>query len=64
MPGVDAAINGFESNTHQSFLGLATDWSSHHVVYSKPAPGSDTEDKVQQSPRYWGATDPAQPAGF
>lgn len=52
-PGVDAAINGFESNTHQSFLGLATDWSSHHVVYSKPAPGSDTEDKVQQSPRYW-----------
>ena len=52
-PGVDAAINGFESNTHQSFLGLATDWSSHHLVYSKPAPGSDAEDTVQQNPRYW-----------
>ena len=52
-PSVDAAINGFESNTHQSFLGLATDWSSHHVVYPKPEPESDIENTIQQDPRYW-----------
>jgi hypothetical protein len=47
------AISGYESAAHESFQGLATDWSSHHVVYSKPEPGSDTEDTVQQDPRYW-----------
>jgi len=49
----DDAITGYESAAHQSFQGLATDWSSQHVVFSKPAPGSDAEDKVQQDPRYW-----------
>ncbi len=49
----DDAITGYESAAHQSFQGIATDWSSHHVVYSKPAPGSDAENTVQQDPRYW-----------
>ena len=47
------AITGYESAAHQSFQGIATDWSSHHVVYSKPEPGSDAENTVQQDPRYW-----------
>ena len=49
----DSAISGYESAAHQSFQGIATDWSSHHVLYSKPAPGSDAEYKVQQDPGYW-----------
>src|SRR5271168_4745202 len=50
---LDDAINGYESATHQSFRGITTDWSSHHVVFSKPEPGSDAEDAVLQDPRYW-----------
>jgi len=52
-PTLNDAISGYESAAHQSFQGVSTDWSSHHVVFSKPAPGSDAEDKVQQDPRYW-----------
>jgi len=47
------AINGLESTTHRSFQGIPTDWSSHHLVFSKPEPGSDAEFQVQQDPRYW-----------
>jgi len=52
-PALRDAINGYESAAHQSFQGLPTDWSSHHVIFSKPAPGSDAEYNVQQDPRYW-----------
>jgi hypothetical protein len=52
-PTLNDAIAGYESAAHQSFQGLATDWSSHHVVYSKPAPGSDTESTILQDSRYW-----------
>ena len=50
---LDDAITGYESAAHQSFQGVVTDWTSHHVIFSKPEPGSDAEDKVQQDPRYW-----------
>ena len=40
-PTLDDAIAGYESATHQSFQGVPTDWSTRHVVFSKPAPGSD-----------------------
>src|SRR5277367_894610 len=50
---LDDAITGYESATHQSFQGVPTDWSSRHLVFSKPVPGSDAEYKVQQDPRYW-----------
>ncbi len=53
VSSVDDAVTGYESATHQSFQGIPTDWSSNHVVFSKPAAGSDAEDKVQQDPRYW-----------
>ncbi|MGD0117475.1 MAG: hypothetical protein ABSD30_05395 [Candidatus Binatus sp.] len=49
----DEAITNYESATHQFFQGIPTDWSSNHVVFSKPAPGSDAEDAVQKDPRYW-----------
>ena len=46
-------VNGYERAAHSSFVGVPTDWSTRHVVFSPPAPGSDAEDKVQQDPRYW-----------
>jgi hypothetical protein len=48
-----AQIDGFESAAHNSFVGVPTDWSSRHVVFSAPEAGSDAEDQVQQDPRYW-----------
>jgi len=50
---LDDAIRGFEAAAHQSFVGVPDDWSSHHVVFSRPEPGSETEYRVQQDPRYW-----------
>ncbi len=50
---LDDAIRGFEATTHQPFVGVPDDWSTHHVVYSRPEPGSETEYRVQQDPRYW-----------
>jgi hypothetical protein len=52
-PTLDDAIAGYESAAHQSFQGIPTDWSSHHVLYSMPEAGSDAEYKVQQDPGYW-----------
>ncbi len=48
-----AQINGYEDATHSAFVGVPTDWSTRHVTYSAPEPGSDAEDKAQQDPRYW-----------
>jgi|GEM_PF-845167 len=50
---LDDAIRGYEATTHQTFQGVVDDWSTHHVVFSRPEPGSDTEYRVQQDPRYW-----------
>src|SRR5277367_1122126 len=46
-------VNGYEQAAHSSFVGVPTDWTSHHLIFSAPEPGSDAEDKVQQDPRYW-----------
>jgi hypothetical protein len=53
QPSVDDAVSNYESVTHQSFPGVTSDWSSSHLVYSAPAPGSNAEDAVQKDPRYW-----------
>ncbi len=50
---LDDAIHGYEAAAHQPFVGVVDDWSTHHVVYSRPEPGSETEYRVQQDPRYW-----------
>ena len=50
---MNSLVNGYERAAHSSFVGIPTDWSTGHVVFSPPAPGSDAEDKVQQDPRYW-----------
>ncbi len=50
---LDDAIGGYEAATHQTFQGVPDDWSTHHVVFSRPEPGSETEYRVQQDPRYW-----------
>ena len=52
-PSLRDSIGGYESAAHQYFRGVPTDWTSRHVVFSKPQPGSEAEDKVQQDPRYW-----------
>ena len=52
-PALRDSISGYESAAHQFFQGVPIDWSSRHVVFSKPKAGSDAEDKVQQDPRYW-----------
>src|ERR1700733_5330617 len=36
----------------ESDAGLTTDWSNHHLIYSKPATAEQAE-RVQQDPRYW-----------
>ena len=46
-------VNGYEQAAHSSFVGVPTDWSSRHLIFSAPEPGSDAEEKVQQDPRYW-----------
>jgi hypothetical protein len=48
-----AQINGYERAAHSPFVGVPTDWSSSHLVFSVPEPGSEAEDTVQQDPRYW-----------
>ncbi len=50
---LDDTIRGFEAAAHQPFVGVPDDWSSHRVVFSRPEPGSETEYRVQQDPRYW-----------
>ncbi|MGA8641433.1 hypothetical protein [Candidatus Binatus sp.] len=50
---LNAQINGYERAAHSPFVGVPTDWSTSHVVFSAPEPGSEAEDQVQQDPRYW-----------
>ncbi|HEY6421521.1 MAG TPA: hypothetical protein VIX59_21190, partial [Candidatus Binataceae bacterium] len=50
---LNAQIDGYERAAHRFFQGVPTDWSSRHLVFSPPAPGSQAEDQVQQDPRYW-----------
>ena len=52
-PDMTTLVNGYERAAHSSFVGIPTDWTSHHLIFSAPEPGSDAEDKVQQDPRYW-----------
>ena len=49
---LDDAINGYQSVTN-GHAGVPEDWSSHHLIFSQPVPGSDTYDKVMQDPHYW-----------
>lgn len=46
------AVNGLESVTN-GHAGVPEDWSSHHLIFSQPVPGTATYDKVTHDPRYW-----------
>src|SRR5580704_4602852 len=48
-----AQINGYERAAHSPFVGVPTDWSSSHLIFSVAAPGSEKKDTLQQDPRYW-----------
>ena len=52
-PDLTVELNGYERAAGAPFVGIPTDWSSKHLVFSQPEPGSDAENKVQQDPRYW-----------
>ena len=52
-PDMTTLVNGYERAAHSSFVGIPTDWSTRHVVFSSPEPGSHAEDQTQQDPRYW-----------
>src|SRR5271156_3991577 len=52
-PDMTNLVNGYERAAHSSFVGVPTDWSTSHVVFSAPEPGSEAEEQVQQDPRYW-----------
>jgi hypothetical protein len=52
-PDMTTLVNGYERAAHSSFVGIPTDWSTSHVVFSAPEPNSDAEDQAQQDPRYW-----------
>jgi hypothetical protein len=47
------AVNGYEAAISGTFPGLTEDWTSHHLVYSRPVSGSPTYDTVTHDPRYW-----------
>jgi hypothetical protein len=50
---VDDAIRGYESATRSRFHGVPEDWSSHHLLFSRPRPWSAAESAAQADPRYW-----------
>src|SRR5271170_5877437 len=53
VPDMTTLVNGYERAAHSSFVGIPTDWSTSHEVFSATEPGSDAEDQAQQDPRYW-----------
>jgi hypothetical protein len=46
------AINGYESVTN-GHAGVPEDWSTHHLVFSQPTPGTAAYDRATHDPRYW-----------
>jgi hypothetical protein len=42
----------FGQVSKESEAGFPTDWSSHHLIFSKPATAEQAR-RVQQDPRYW-----------
>ena len=51
-PDRAAAIREFEASANAPFVGIPTDWTTHHVVFSKPSDAA-TLDRLRQEPRYW-----------
>jgi hypothetical protein len=50
---LDDAIRGYESATHATFRGVPEDWSTHHVSFAHPTPGSRAATAAEADPRYW-----------
>src|SRR4029077_15363958 len=43
---------GQAARDSEAAVPLVTDWSHHHVIFSRPATAEQTE-RVQRDPRYW-----------
>ena len=61
---MSSLVNGYERAAHSSFVGVPTDWSTRHVVFSAPEPGSDAEDQSSAGPALLAAADSARPASI
>jgi WD40 repeat protein len=49
---LSSALLGQTSQGSQARVSLPTDWSHHHLVFSKPATAEQLK-RVQKDPRYW-----------
>ena len=49
---LSSALLGQTSQGSQARVSLPTDWSHHHLLFSKPATAEQLR-RVQQDPRYW-----------
>jgi len=50
---VQQAVEGYERATSTKLEGISDDWSSHHLVYSRPAEGTASFNSVTRDARYW-----------
>ncbi|MGH7878006.1 MAG: hypothetical protein ACREQD_00765, partial [Candidatus Binataceae bacterium] len=46
------AVRGFEAAAARPFVGIPTDWSARHVIFSTPIDGA-ARARVERDPRYW-----------
>ena len=46
------ALRGQTSSDSKAGLPLPTDWSDHHLIFSKPASTKQAQ-RVERDPRYW-----------
>jgi hypothetical protein len=49
---LSSALQGQASPNSEAAVPVTTDWSHHHLIFSRPATAEQTE-RVQQDPRYW-----------
>ncbi|HLW71345.1 MAG TPA: hypothetical protein VKS22_12070 [Candidatus Binataceae bacterium] len=51
-PDASSVELGFEAAAGRPFVGIPTDWSDRHVIFSTPSDDS-TRARVERNPRYW-----------
>jgi hypothetical protein len=39
--------------SHANLVGVPTDWSHEHLIFSAPLANSETERNLEREPRYW-----------
>jgi hypothetical protein len=57
------ALRGQTSSDSKTALPLPTDWSNHHLIFSKPASAEQAQ-RVERDPRYWQQKNRQSPASL